>query len=157
MEGADALLERAITEIPRAVGARGAAVYERRDGACKLAAASDGTSPPEAVEIDDPGFVRLRKDLTQVDLSEITSALGDEGVAFALAVRGQLFGAFVCGKSTDGETYAPDEIVMLRNVIHEVGAELHAIRDRERSELLNAILGGSINLEAARLRLSTML
>lgn len=156
MESADALLERATTEIPRAVGAREAAVYERRDGGYRLAAASGDGALPEVVAIDDLAFVRLRKDLSQVDLSEVASALGSDGIAFALAVRGQLFGALVCGRSVDGETYAPDEIALLRKVTHEVGAELHAIRDRERSDLLNAMIGGAIDLETARSRLSAI-
>jgi hypothetical protein len=156
IEGADALLTRAMSDITQAVGAREAAVYERRDGAYRLAAASAAPQMPGAIPIDDPAFVRLRKDLSQVDLSDVTSAMGGEGLAFALAVRGQLFGAFFCGRSIDGETYAPDEIVMLRKVLHEVGAELHAIRDRERGDLLEGIVSGAVNVEAARSRLSAI-
>jgi hypothetical protein len=152
-ENADALLQRATTEIPHAMGAGNAAIFERRDGAYRLACASGNTEPPNTIPIDDLAFIRLRKDLSQIDLSDVSSALGSDGVAFAFAVRGQLFGAFVCGRRLDGETYAPDEIAMVRKVVHEVGAELHAIRDRERTDLLNAIVTGTIDLDAARRRL----
>ena len=76
----------------------------------------------------------LRKQLSQIDLSEVNSALGSDAIAFALAVRGQLTGAFVCGPRLNGETFAPDEIAMLRNTVHEIGAELNAIRSREQAE-----------------------
>ena len=54
----------------------------------------------------------------------------------------------------NGETFAPDELALLRNVVHEIGAELYAIRARERSEILNALTSGMMDLPAARLRLS---
>lgn len=156
MENADALLERATREIPEAIGARAAAVYERADGGYRLAASSGVSGLAPLVEIDDLAFVRLRKQLSQVDLSDVSSALGSDGVAFALAARGQLFGALVCGRRIDGETYAPDEIVLLRNVAHEVGAELHAIRARQNAELLDALVAGSIDLQTARLRMRSI-
>ncbi len=154
MENADALLAQATKEIPRAVGASGAAFYERFDGSYRLIASSGGQPMPGEVGVDDPAFVRLRKHLSQVDLSGISSALGERGVAFALPVRGKLFGALLCGDRVDDETYAPDEIMLLRNVAHEVGAELHAIRARQRAELLDALMTGSIDLSTARARLA---
>jgi GAF domain-containing protein len=57
-----------------------------------------------------------------------SAAFRKNGVAFALAVRGQLSGALVCRRRRDGEAYAPDEIALLAAIAHEVGAELHAIR-----------------------------
>ena len=156
MQKADALLDRATTEIPNALGASGAAIYERRDEHYALAACSGALGPPQLIPPDDLAFVRLRKDLSQVDLAEVGSALGSDGIAFALAVRGQLFGALVCGRRTDGETYAPDELGMLRKVVHEVGAELQAIRDRERTDLLNAVVMGTIDLETARSQLAAI-
>jgi len=153
-ESAGALLDRVTTEIPRATGARFSAVYERTEGGYRLAAGGD--SLPQTVDIDDLAFVRLRKDLSQVDLTDVRSALGSDGFAFAFAVRGQLFGALVCGRRTDGESYAPDEISLLRNVAHEVGAELHAIRTRQHAELLDALVSGRIDLQTVKARLDSM-
>jgi hypothetical protein len=156
MESPDALLQRATTEIPRAVGASGAAVYERRDG-CYLRVANSGlVAPPERVDVDDLAFVRLRRQLSQVDLADISSALGPDAVVFALSVGGQLLGALVCGRRENGESYAPDEIAMLRNVTHEIGTELHAIRARETAELLRAVTAGTIDVDAARVRLARL-
>ncbi len=154
MENPETLLESATREIPRAMAARGAAIYERVDGKYSLAAASGLSALPEEVEVDDPAFVRLRKHLSQIDLSEVNSALGSDAIAFALSVRGQLTGAFVCGPRVNGETFAPDEIALLRNVVHEIGAELHAMRSREKAEILGALTSGLMDLPAARLRLA---
>jgi hypothetical protein len=156
METPDALLKRAATEIPRAVGARGAAVYERMNGVYHLAH-SDGLSGlPNTVEPDDPAFVRLRRRLSQVDLADVSSALGTDAIAFAFAVRGQLIGALLCGRRANGESFAPDEIAAVQKVAHEIGAELNAIRARERAEVLGALLSGSIDVQTARAK-STML
>jgi hypothetical protein len=154
MENPETLLERATSEIPRVMGARGAAIYERVDGRYALAAATGLASLPAEVGVDDPAFVRLRKQLSQIDLSEVNSALGSDAIAFALAVRGQLTGAFICGPRLNGETFAPDEIAMLRNVVHEVGAELYAIRSREQAEILTALTEGTMDLPTARRRMA---
>jgi hypothetical protein len=154
MESADTLLECATRDIPRAMAARGSAIYERVDGKYALAAVTGLSGLPSEVGVDDPAFVRLRKHLSQIDLSEVNSALGSDAIGFALAVRGQLTGAFVCGPRINGETFAPDEIALLREVIHEIGAELHAIRSREKAEILNALTSGMMDLPAARLRLA---
>jgi len=154
MENPETLLECATREIPRAMASRGAAIYERVDGAYSLSSANGLSGLPAQVDVDDPAFVRLRKHLSQVDLSEVKSALGSDATAFALSVRGQLTGAFICGPRITGETFAPDELAMLRNVIHEIGAELQAIRSREKADILNALTSGLMDLPAARLRLA---
>ncbi|MDQ6767793.1 MAG: hypothetical protein M3Z41_08295 [Candidatus Eremiobacteraeota bacterium] len=156
MESPDALLERATTEIPRAVGASGAAIYERRASGYQLVAGGGLGPLPAEVGVDDQAFVRLRKHLSHVDLADITSVLGTDAVAFALAIRGQLIGALVCGRRAHGEHYAPDEIALLRNVVHEIGAELHAIRARQHAELLDAIMAGKIDMQTARARFETI-
>lgn len=154
MENPETLLESATGEIPRVMGARGAAIYERVDDGYVLAAATGLGTLPAEVGVDDPAFVRLRKHLSQIDLSDVNSALGSDAIAFAFSVRGQLTGAFICGPRINGETFAPDEIALLRNVTHEIGVELHAIRSREKAEILNALTSGMMDLPAARLRLA---
>lgn len=150
MENADALLARVTREIPSAVQATGAAVYERGNRGYTLVAETGQDSRPREVGIDDLAFVRLRKQLSEVDLSDVASELGSDGIAFAFAVRGQLVGALVCGRRVNGESFAPDEIAQLRNVAHEVGAELHAIRARQQMLLFDAIMEGKIDLQTAR-------
>ena len=150
MESPDALLARATTEIPGAIGAAGSAVYERRDGSYRLVCNSGMLGLPDRIEPDDPAFVRLRKRLSRVDLADVDSAMGNDAIAFAFAVRGQLTGALLCARRKNGETYAPDEMTAVQSVAHEVGAELSAIRARERDELLFGLISGRIDLSTAR-------
>jgi GAF domain len=150
MENADALLQRAAREVHQFSGAAGAAIYERSDGVYQLTAAAGSHSMPEVVDVDDLAFVRLRKTRGYLRLSEVVSALGNSGIAFAFAVRGQLTGALVCRRRSDGEAYAPDEISLLGSVAHDIGAELYAIRAREQGELLDKLLAGSLDIGEAR-------
>jgi hypothetical protein len=150
MESADALLARAATEIRAYAGAAATAIYERAENCYRLTAFSGSEAPPELVSVDDLAFVRLRKSRARVYLSEVESSLGTNGIAFAFAVRGQLAGALVCRRRADGEAFAPDEVALLASVAHEVGAEVLAIRARRQSELLEALLAGSVNLNDAR-------
>jgi hypothetical protein len=152
MENADALLHRTVNDVCAFTGASGAAVYERVDGAYRLTVHSGDPHFPEVVDVDDLAFVRLRKSGSVVWLSHLDSALGHDGVAFPLAVRGQVIGSVVCRRRSDGESYAPDEIALLTRVAHDVGSELYAIRAREQAELLDRVLAGSVEIGEARVR-----
>jgi GAF domain-containing protein len=135
---------------------QGAAVYERRSSGYIRIGDNGLTGLPAVVDVDDPAFVRLRARLSQVDLNDVASSLGADAIAFALVVRGQVTGALICGRRRNGESYAPDEIRMLRGAAHEIAAELHAIRARERSELLAALTSGQMDVETARTRLAAL-
>lgn len=153
MENASALVRRTVSDVCTYSGATGTAVYERIDDHYEMTSASGDKGFPREVDADDLAFVRLRKSRGSLSLEEVNSALGKNGVAFALAVRGQLSGALVCRRRRDGEAYAPDEIALLAAIAHEVGAELHAIRAREQAELLNKLLSGSLDIQQVRERI----
>lgn len=153
MENAEALLERSAREIQSCSRAAGTAIYERVEHSYRLTAAAGERFAPEIVDVDDPAFVRLRKSRGNVRLSELDSALGKSGIAFAFAVRGQLSGALVCRRRADGEAYAPDEVALLGSVAHEIGAEVFAIRARDQAALLDKLLAGSLDLREARAQL----
>ena len=140
-ENAAALLQRCAKDIRHFSGASGTAIYERIAGAYQLTASAGDHVMPQTVDVDDLALVRLRKTRNEVHLSDVASALGSNGLAFGFMIRGQLVGALVCRGRANGESYAPDEIVLLGNVAHEIGAELYAIRARERTELLDRLLG----------------
>jgi GAF domain-containing protein len=127
------------------------AIYERSYGAYRLLVSSDGVVPSH-IDSDDPVFVRLRKSLSDVDLSTLSSALGARGYAFPLSVRGRLFGALACGPREEDEPYAADELALLHHVAREVGAELHLIRSRDLSQLAREIADGKVTQEEARQR-----
>lgn len=153
MEDPDALLARSVREVPAAVAATGAAVYERIGDEFKCVRQGSSSEFVASAPVDDLALVRLRMKQPEIHLSELPSVLGTSGMVFPLSIRGQLFGAFVCGARMDGELYAPDEIRMLGRVIHELGAELFAMHMRRHQDLLADVLSGAIGIEAAQQRL----
>ncbi|MDQ6780110.1 MAG: hypothetical protein M3Z37_03020, partial [Candidatus Eremiobacteraeota bacterium] len=153
MEDPDALLARSVREVPQAIGAAGAAVYERVGAEYKCVMKAASFEFAASVPADDLALVRLRMKQPEIHLSDLSSALGRSGLVFPLSIRGQLFGAFVCGARLDGELYAPDEVRILARVIHELGAELFAMRMRRHQDLLADVLSGAVGIEAAQLRL----
>jgi hypothetical protein len=150
MESADALLRRTVEEVRAASGATATSIYERVGDAYRLSAWSGSDAALETLPVDDLAFVRMRTMRAPVDLSGVTSLLGSDGMMFPLSTRGLLGGALVCRRRPNGEAYAPDEIALLSSVAHECGAEVHAIRARAQSELLDALLGGKLDVGEAR-------
>lgn len=150
MESADALLTRAANEVRLACGAAATVIYERVGDAYQMTATSGNDAVPNLLPVDDLAFVRMRTLRSPVDLTNVESALGKDGIAFPLSIRGALTGALVCRRRPNGEAYAPDEIALLSSVAHEVGSEVNAIRARVQSELLDALLGGKIDVCEAR-------
>jgi hypothetical protein len=150
MESADALLNRTAREVCAASGAAAAIIYERIGDTYRMTASAGEETPTQSLPVDDLAFVRMRSSRTPIDLAEVDSALGKDGIAFPLSIRGALSGALVCRRRPNGEAYAPDEIALLGGVAHEVGTEVNAIRSRVQSELLDALLGGKIDVGEAR-------
>lgn len=153
MESAEALLARAAQEVRKATRAAATAIYEGSANGYRLSASDGDVDAPPELPIDDLAFVRMRKSRAAVDLSDVASGLGSDGLAFPLTVRGVLTGALLCRRRPDGEAYAPDERDLLASVAHELGAELNAIRARRQSELLNAVLAGYLDVRTARSQL----
>lgn len=150
MENPDALLHRAVREIPGAIEATGAVVYERAADGYQATVSSGNLDLPNHVAADDLAFVRLRMKAADVHLSDVNSALGQHGICFPFSIRGELFGAFICGARLDGESFAPDEVRMLSRITHEIGSELFAMRTRRHQELLESVLSGSIDINVAQ-------
>lgn len=153
MESEDALLARTVREVREASRASGVIIYERAGNEYRLSAQSGAGHALECIEIDDLAFVRMRKSRGAIDLADVSSALGSDGVAFPFQLRGNLLGALICRGRPNGEAYAPDEVALLSGVAHEVGAEVSAIRARRQSEMLDALLAGSIDVHHVRDRL----
>jgi hypothetical protein len=150
MEREDALLMRTVGEVQKSSGASAVAIYERADDAYRLSASDGMLHAPEELEIDDLAFVRMRKTRGPVDLGDVESALGTDGIVFPFSTRGTLTGAMVCRRRPNGEAYAPDEIALLAGVAHEVGSEIGAIRARRQAEMLDAILSGNLEVRDVR-------
>jgi len=57
-------------------------------------------------------------------------------LALAIRHRGELDGFVLLGEKPNGDEYRPDEVAVLGHVAHEIGLDLHALRN----ELLRAEL-----------------
>ena len=148
----DRLLELTVTELRRHIGAPWVALYERSGSGYALARQSGDHPLPAAIDADDPAALALRAHASAVDLHERASALGHEGDAFALQVRGQLLGLLAIGPRP-GEHYSGEEHDLFGHVAHEVGAALFAIRAQvSEQQLAEARLREVALLDALRAR-----
>lgn len=148
----DKLLELTVTELRRHIGAPWVALYERSGSGYALARQSGDHPLPAGIDADDPAALALRAHASAVDLHERASALGHEGDAFALQVRGQLLGLLAIGPRP-GEHYSSEERDLFGHVAHEVGAALFAIRAQvSEQQLAEARLREVALLDALRAR-----
>jgi K+-sensing histidine kinase KdpD len=123
---AGVLVERAVAEVQRDVGAPAAGVYENAGDSYHRLYQRGNRTFPEHLAIDDPACVRLRAKLGEIRLDDVDSSLGADGVAFPVALRGALTGLLVLAPRP-GELYTPKERELLQHLIHQVGTSLHAM------------------------------
>ncbi|WP_276966517.1 GAF domain-containing protein [Metallibacterium scheffleri] len=138
-----------VAEIVRHAGAPRVALYERTADAYGCIRQHGEPALPAQVALDDLACVKLRARNAELDLHDTRSALGDEGYAFPLMLRGSLLGALVVGQRP-GEHYAADERELLFHVAHEVGTALFALRARESQAFVRALALGTLKPEDAR-------
>ncbi|HLS79868.1 MAG TPA: GAF domain-containing protein [Steroidobacter sp.] len=150
IERSDRLLDEAQEEIHRHLGAGASAFYEAGDNGYVCVRQRGEPMYPERIDVDDRAFVSMRADREPVDLRDVTSALGDEGFVFPMAVRGVLGGALVCGPRI--EAYTRDERRLLAELAQQVGTALHALRARDKEALVTALARGELDLSTARER-----
>ncbi len=144
------LLERTVETFGRAVGATGCALYEIHPQGYRLSARDDAARRlPVLLDPDDRALVRLRATRNVQDLHSLGSALGEEGLALPLALRGQLFGVLFLGPLPAGR-YAKADIERLAHAAHEVGASLFALRAQAADQLIEALASGRLEPGQAR-------
>jgi hypothetical protein len=124
------LFELGVEQIARHSGAPRVALYERTSEGYACRRQQGEPALPERLPTDDLAFVGLRARNAEFDLHGTRSALGTEGYAYPLMLRGELLGALVVGERP-GEHYAADERALLFHVAHEIGAALFALRAQE--------------------------
>lgn len=134
----DSLEELTVTELQRHTGAPWVALYESGPQGYALLQQRGDRALPACVGIDDPVMVALRAHAPDVDLHDRAGALQDEGYAFPLQVRGQLFGVLVIGSRPD-EHYSGEERELFARVSREVGAALFALRAQASELMLNEV------------------
>ncbi|MDD2860028.1 MAG: hypothetical protein PHI71_03015 [Acidiphilium sp.] len=147
IEQAETLVARMVAVFHHHSGGQGAALFEVRAMMFERTA-QHGHRWPEVVGVDDPALVRLRAVSDPIDLHGMESALGADGVALPLALRGRVFGVLVCGPRNAGR-YAQTEMVELGQAAKEVGASLFALRAKANEVLVERLALGQIGLQEA--------
>ena len=137
-EQADELMVTAIAEIRQHLGARGLAIYERRDDHYIRVCHEGDVHYPTQIKIDDTAFVAARADQNDIDLSELHSSLGTDGYAFPMTAHGEMQYALVCG-NRPGEHYPADDRQLLAQLALEMGMALYALRMRAQSQVMEAL------------------
>ncbi|MGH8320980.1 MAG: GAF domain-containing protein [Gammaproteobacteria bacterium] len=149
IEQPDHLLDLAVQQVFEHSSAQNVAIYERDPQGYRRVRQQGTAVFPARVETDDLAFVRLRAGDHEADLHEFSSALGTEGYAFSMAVRGKLIGALVCGPRP-AEQYTADERELLYHVAQQTGAALHALRSREHEKFVDSVASGALDAASAR-------
>lgn len=126
----------------RHAGAPAVAIYEHAGGDYRRLRQAGIRDFPERLGVNDPACVRLRANLAETDLEDLQSALGRDGQAFPVALRGVLLGMLVC-TPRPGELYTPKERGLLAHLAHEVGASLHAMYVTETRAFLQDVANGT--------------
>ncbi|HEV2321836.1 MAG TPA: GAF domain-containing protein [Gammaproteobacteria bacterium] len=148
IENRDVLLDRSADEILEYLKPTGVALYEK-SAAGYARVRNRGTRLfPEQLVADDPAMVSLRANLVEADLDTLKSGLGNEGLAFPLAVRGTLMGALVLGQRP-AEQYTQSERALLTRIAQQLAAALHALRAREAESFVDAVARGELAADAA--------
>ncbi|MDE2573595.1 MAG: GAF domain-containing protein [bacterium] len=141
IRGTETLCARAVDEIHRHLGTETAALYVDEDtvSGYRLRALNGVRSLPEALDVDDPLFVRLRATRRELHAEEVESGLGARGMAFPLAAGGTLLGALVCVPQANEQTWDPDQTRLARAVAQSVAVAYAAIQGRIRTEAVKAV------------------
>jgi len=126
----ESLFELSIEQIARHTGAPLVALYERTAEGYACLRQRGTPALPDRVGADDLAFVALRARNAPLELHDSQSALGTDGYAFPLMLRGSLLGALVAAERPS-EHFAADERGLLFHVAHEMGMALFALRAQE--------------------------
>ena len=149
IEQPERLLDQTIQQVFKHTHAVNVALYERDARGYRRVRQQGNMDMPELVEADDLAFVRLRAGEREIDMHGTESALGRQGYAFPMSVRGRLIGALVCGPRP-AEQYTVDERQLLAHVARQVGAAIHALRSLEHEKFVDSVANGMLDAVSAR-------
>lgn len=151
IENPDHLLEETLREL-RAHTATPTVGFYWRDNENYRCLAQSGTKEfPDYLDTDDRALVALRAERETAELFELASALGEDGLALPMLIRGELLGTIVIA-NRPGENFAADELELLEHLVHEVGSAMHALHARENARLVSAIAEGKLSSEESLAR-----
>ena len=148
VEDPAALVARTLEDVATHARPARVALYRRTGAGYARAGQVGGPDWPPWVDADDRLFVALRAGPVEQLLAACRGALGDGGIAFPMPVAGRLHGALVCGERA--EHFTRDECTILRAVAQQVGVALHALQAQADAALLEALVKGTVTLDAVR-------
>lgn len=145
VEDPERLLDLAAEDMHSQSGAQGLALYlgQPGDNGAKLLRSKGDLKFPAKLAADDRAFLGLKAGDGEVDLHGTRSALGVEGYAYGLQVRGEVLGFIVCGPRP-AESYSLEERRLFAHVAHHLAVALHALRLQEQQKLLRDIASGAV-------------
>jgi hypothetical protein len=98
-----------------------------------------GDTPcPPRLDNNDLAFLRLKAGDAEVNLQDVRSKLGQDGLVYALHVRTQLLGCIYLGPRP-AEAYSAEERQLFERVAHQVAVALHALRLEAQRTLLEEL------------------
>ena len=138
------LFERTAEVFATHAGGGTAALYLAADSSYEQVAASEhARALPARIPIDDAAMVRLRATLVPLDLFAVTSALGANGLALPLVIRGRLEGVLVCGAKAEGR-YARPEMEFLEKAAAGIAACIVALRAEMHGRFVTRVAEGGL-------------
>ena len=148
-DDASSLLGAALAEIQRHTHAPSVAIYSAEESGYRRLMQEGQGAYPKTLKTDDAALVAARAEHRAIDLSDLTSALGEDACVFPMLVLGNLRGVIVC-KNRPGEHFGTDEKRLLTHVAREVGAAWRILRARDNEDYVSEMAEGALTLKAAR-------
>jgi len=146
VDDGEKLLDLTADELYRQAGPQCLGIYltaPHGSGAVLSRQRGDTPCPPK-VDNNDLAYLRLKSGDAEVNLLGIGSALGQEGLLYALQVRNQLLGCIYLGPRP-AEAYSAEERQLFERVAHQVAVALHALRLEAQRKLLEELADGELS------------
>lgn len=146
IDDAEKLLDLTADELFSRAGPDALGIYltsPQTSGAAIARQRGDIPCPPK-LDNNDLAFLRLKAGDAEVNLLGVGSALGQDGLVYALHVRTQLLGCIYLG-ARPAEAYSAEERQLFERVAHQVAVALHALRLDAQRKLLEELAGGAFN------------
>jgi len=146
------LLAAATEEISRATASPAVALYVPSGDTYVKVFSTGAAYYPDLANANDLALTIARAELQPVELAEVNSVLGGNGILIPLVVLGVERGVIICA-DRPGQVYARDEKVLLADVASQIGAAYRILKARENDALVDALASGAVKtLKAARER-----
>ena len=145
IDDTEKLLDLTADELFRRAGPQALGIYlSAPQGSGAAIARQRGDAPcPPTLESNDLAYLRLKAGDAEVNLEGVGSALGQDGLVYALHVRSQLLGCIYLGPRP-AEAYSAEERQLFERVAHQVAVALHALRLDAQRKLLEELAGGGL-------------